>query len=92
MSIFEIIMLACFGMAWPFSIYKSYKSRETSGKSVWFLIVIVIGYIAGIINKLLYNPDAVVYLYALNMVMVSADIALYFRNKRYQQRNQQMKA
>lgn len=83
MSIFEIIMLICFGLAWPFSIYKSYASKEIKGKSATFLIVVLIGYVAGIINKLIYKPDGVVYLYALNFLMVSADLALYYRNKRY---------
>ena len=82
MSIFEIIMLVCFGLAWPFSIYKSYKSRDTKGKSVLFLFIVVIGYIAGIIHKLLYSRDGVVFLYLLNSIMVSADIVLYYRNKR----------
>lgn len=84
LSIFEIIMLGCFGMAWPFSIYKSCKSKETKGKSIAFLLVIVIGYIAGIIHKLLYNRDGVVFLYILNFLMVSTDIVLYYRNKRFQ--------
>jgi hypothetical protein len=84
MSIFEVIMLACFGMAWPVSIYKSYTSRETKGKSVAFLFILVAGYIAGIIHKLLYSRDWVVFLYLLNLLMVSADIVLYFRNKRFQ--------
>jgi hypothetical protein len=84
MSIFEIIMLVCFGLAWPFSIYKSYMSRDTKGKSVVFLYIVVIGYIAGIIHKLLYSRDGVVFLYLLNSIMVSVDIALYYRNKRLQ--------
>lgn len=84
MSIFEIIMLVCFGLAWPFSIYKSYKSRETTGKSVVFLYIVEIGYISGIVHKLLYSRDAVVFLYLLNALMVSADIALYYRNTRLQ--------
>lgn len=82
MSIFEIIMLICFGLAWPFSIYKSYKSRDTKGKSVLFLFIVVVGYIAGIIHKLLYSRDGVVFLYLLNSIMVSTDIILYYRNKR----------
>ena len=82
MSVFEIIMLLCFGMAWPFSIYKSYTSKQTQGKSVVFLIVIVIGYLSGIIHKLIYSRDWVVLLYILNLFMVSADIALFFRNSR----------
>lgn len=84
MSIFEVIMLVCFGMAWPVSIYKSYTSRETKGKSVAFLFIIVIGYIAGILHKLLYSRDAVVFLYLLNLLMVSIDIVLYYRNKKFQ--------
>lgn len=84
MSIFEIIMLVCFGLAWPFSIYKSYKSRETNGKSVAFLYIIVAGYVAGIIHKLLHSRDGVVFLYLLNSIMVSADIVLYHRNERLQ--------
>jgi len=82
MSFFEILMLVCFGAAWPFSIYKSYTSRRNNGKSVVFLFILVFGYIAGICHKLFYSYDAVIFLYALNGVMVSVDIALYFRNRR----------
>ena len=74
-------MLICFGAAWPFSIYKSYTSRTTAGKSGIFLFIVVIGYIAGVFHKLFYNFDAVIYLYVLNAVMVSIDIALFYRNK-----------
>lgn len=84
MSVFEIIMLVCFGLAWPFSIYKSYTSRETNGKSVMFLYIVVIGYVAGIIHKLVYSRDGVIYLYMLNSLMVSVDIVLYYRNRRLQ--------
>ena len=84
MSIYEIIMLICFGAAWPFSIYKSYKLKSSQGKSVFFLVIILIGYAAGIINKIVYDFDLVVYLYALNMVMVALDLALYLRNKRFE--------
>jgi hypothetical protein len=63
------------------SIIKSYRSRSTKGKSLLFLILIFIGYIAGIIHKILNDPDFVLYLYALNAVMVFTDIMLYFRNR-----------
>jgi hypothetical protein len=82
LSIYEIIMLVCFGAAWPFSIYKSYKARKNTGKSIVFLFVVVLGYIAGILNKLIYSYDAVIYLYMLNTLMVSTDIVLYYRNQR----------
>jgi hypothetical protein len=80
MSIFEAIMLLCFGAAWPFSIIKSYKSKSVAGKSPYFLIVVIIGYISGIINKLLYSNDIIMYLYILNLLMVATDLALYYRN------------
>ncbi len=82
MSVFEILMLLCFGLAWPFSIYKSYTSKQTQGKSVLFLMVLVIGYLSGIIHKLLYSRDWVVFMYLLNLLMVSTDITLFFRNRR----------
>ena len=85
MSIFEVIMLLCFGAAWPFSIYKSYTSRSASGKSVGFLIIILIGYVAGILNKLYYSFDFVIYLYVLNFLMVFTDMCLYYRNKKLEQ-------
>lgn len=81
MSIYEIIMLVCFGAAWPFSIYKTYKAKSTQGKSAFFLVIILIGYAAGILNKIFYNFDNVIYLYALNMIMVALDLVLYLRFK-----------
>ncbi|HEY8463068.1 MAG TPA: hypothetical protein VIM29_03460 [Bacillota bacterium] len=84
MSLFELLMLVCFGAAWPFSIYKSYRSRQTAGKSGLFLVVLAIGYVAGIIHKLLYSFDAVIYLYILNLIMITTDLLLFIRNKRLQ--------
>jgi len=82
MSVFEIIMLVCFGIAWPFSIYKSYKTKSVQGKSAMFLLVILVGYISGILHKLIYNYDNVIYLYILNSIMVTIDYILYIRNSR----------
>ncbi|TVR01346.1 MAG: hypothetical protein EA403_10565 [Spirochaetaceae bacterium] len=83
MSLFEIIMLICFGMAWPFSIYKSYTTRQVGSKSLIFLVALLIGYIAGILHKIFFFYDAVIFLYILNGTMVSIDIALYLRNRLY---------
>ena len=82
LSPLEILMLLCFGAAWPFSIYRSIKSRSVEGKSLFFLLVVLVGYLAGVLHKILYRFDNVVYLYALNGCMVLADIALYLRNRR----------
>ena len=82
MSIFEILMLLCFGAAWPFSIYRSYTSRKNAGKSVIFLYIVLAGYIAGTLHKVNYDMDSVIYLYILNGLMVTIDIAIYYRNYR----------
>ena len=89
-SIYEAIMLICFGAAWPFSIAKSWRSRSSKGKSVLFLFVILTGYGAGILNKTTngLSHDPVLMLYALNALMVSADIALYFRNRTFDAQRQ----
>jgi hypothetical protein len=80
MSLFEIGMLVCFGVAWPFSIVKSYRSRQNAGKSVWFLLVVFTGYVCGFIHKMIHSFDHVIWLYAANGLMVLADIMLYVRN------------
>jgi len=82
MSPFEALMLLCFGAAWPFSIYRSYKSKSTQGKSFLFMVILVIGYLSGIIHKWFYSFDYVIFLYILNAMMVSVDILLYIRNSR----------
>lgn len=81
MSIFEIGMLVGFGLAWPFSIYRSYTSRQNNGKSLLFLFVILFGYISGILHKIFYSFDPVIYLYIINSIMVSIDILLFYHNK-----------
>lgn len=86
-KIFEVLMLLCFGAAWPASIYKSYTARSAKGKSVLFLIIILLGYVSGITNKLINSPDYVMYLYMLNFAMVATDIVLYFRNRRIDAQN-----
>ncbi len=84
MSIFEILMLICWGSAWPFSIHKSYTSRSTKGKSLVFLLIAWSGYVFSILHKVFYSYDYVIYLYITNMTMVSIDILLYLRNSRLQ--------
>jgi hypothetical protein len=90
MSIFEIIMLICFASAWPFSIYKSYKSKQTAGKSLLFMYTIEVGYIAGLLHKYFYNMDGVFYLYLFNFCLVLIDIALYYRNVSIAKKNRNL--
>jgi len=83
-SLYEAVMLLCFGAAWPFSIANSWRSRSSRGKSVIFLYVIIVGYAAGIMNKLTLGQhrDPVLGLYVLNALMASVDTALFYRNRR----------
>ena len=75
-DIFEAVMLICFGCAWPISIYKTWKTKSSSGKSLIFLVVIIIGYIAGFLFEILGELNDVVYLYILNLIMVFTDLTL----------------
>ena len=86
MSIFEILMLACFGAAWPVSIWKSVKSKSIKGKSLPFMIIIGLGYAAGMLHKIIYNFDPVFYLYLLNFLMVGTDVILFFLNMKLERR------
>jgi len=79
MSIFEAIMLVCFGLSWPISIAKSLRTKVVSGKSPLFMAIICIGYLSGIIHKALCAFDWVILLYTVNMMMVAVDLALYYR-------------
>ncbi|MDP8261736.1 MAG: hypothetical protein P9M13_00355 [Candidatus Ancaeobacter aquaticus] len=75
-DIFEVIMLVCFGAAWPFSIYKMLKSKNSAGKSVLFLFIIFTGYIAGTLFQYFGERNIVIFLYMLNACMVMTDIGL----------------
>ncbi len=82
-QIFECIMLVCFGISWPVSVYKSIVSKSTKGKSVVFIIAILIGYVSGIVGKVVGNNiNYVLVLYVFNFILVSVDLCLYFINRR----------
>ena len=82
-QLFEAAMVICFGISWPASLYKSVKARTAKGKSLQFLVFIIIGYLCGIVSKIVSNNITyVLFFYVLNTVMVTADLCLYFRNRR----------
>lgn len=74
MSFYEAGMLICFGASWPFALAKTYKTKSTKGKSKLFLSLIILGYIFGIINKILNSVDIVFWLYIVNLLLVSMDL------------------
>ena len=79
MSPFEAGMLICFGISWPMSIAKSLRTKHVAGKSPLFMGIVDLGYVSGILHKIFYRPDWVIWLYVLNFAMVSFDLFLYFR-------------
>ncbi len=81
-AMLETIMMICFGVSWPVSVYRSWKSKKTGGKSIVFLFMIEFGYLVGLIGKIFYTPSYVIAVYLINMTFVATDIALYFRNRR----------
>ena len=83
-ELMEVAMIVAFGFSWPMNVLKSYKVRTTKGKSLTFLLLIFIGYICGIIGKLM-SPGFkwyVLFFYVLNFIMVGTDLLLYVRNSR----------
>jgi hypothetical protein len=77
-SVFEAIMLLCFGVSWPVSIAKSVRTKIVAGKSPLFMALVCLGYISGLIHKSLHSRDLTMILYALNLAMVATDLTLYF--------------
>jgi len=76
-SIFELAMLALFGISWPFSVAKTWKTKRPTGKSLIFLLAVQLGYVAGILHKIFYSLDFVLVIYCINFINVSLDLALY---------------
>ena len=92
-NLLEALMILCFGLSWPISIRKSWISRTAKGTSLFFEFFIWIGYVFGIARKVILwmeagsagtSLDWLFYLgwffYILNIVEISIDMALYFRN------------
>lgn len=80
-GIFEVIMLLCFAAAWPANILRAYRARTAKGTSLPFMVIIEVGYVCGMINKIV-NDDIsyVLAFYVFDFALVIIGIALYFRN------------
>ena len=83
-AILETVMLVCFGFSWPISVVNNYRSRTAKGMSLFFILLIMSGYIAGITAKILSeNYSYVLAVYVLNLALVSANLFIYFRNTKF---------
>ena len=89
-EILEAIMLVCFGLSWPMSVIKNIKAKSAKNMSLQFILLICFGYVAGITAKIInHNISYVLVVYILNLVIVSANIVVYFVNKRYERVNRE---
>ena len=88
-AIFETVMLVCFGLSWPINVVKAYKSQTTKGTSLPFIFLIIIGYVAGIIAKVIAGQtNYVLIVYVINLMIVLLNVAVYARNYQLDKKNQ----
>ena len=81
-GIFEVGMMLCFAAAWPFNIARAWKARTAVGSSPLFMIVIELGYILGMINKIVNDDVNYVFaFYVLDFVLVLIALGIFVRNK-----------
>ncbi len=86
-TLFEGIMILCWGVSWPAAVRKTLKTRSVEGVSILFLWLVFFGYVSGIFFKLFaartdgfINP--VIILYLFNFIMVGTELVLYYRFRR----------
>ena len=83
-EILEAFMLICFGFSWPISVVKNIKAKTSKSMSLPFILLILSGYIAGIIGKIINgNISYVLIVYAFNLISVSLNLIVYFVNLRH---------
>jgi len=84
-QVLEGVMLLCFGVSWPVAILKTWRAKRVEGKSGLFLVLILAGYLAGLVSKFVraaqdgVRPEAVTALYGLNALLVAVDLTLFLR-------------
>ena len=83
-SLFEGIMILCFGVSWPVAVWKTLKTKNVSGISVFFLWFVFTGYVSGVMFKVVEamgngHVNPVIILYVFNLVLVGTEVALFYR-------------
>jgi hypothetical protein len=86
-AVLEAAMLAAFSVSWYCSIWKMLKTGRASGKSLGFVLLIVSGYICGILSKFaLYFEtgvlSALILLYSWNLLVTAFDAYLVWHYER----------
>ena len=88
-QICEFFMLFAFGFSWPFAIARTWRAGRSgagvAGKSPMFMVIVLCGYVGGILARLLDAAPAndwLVWVYLVDMALVSTDLALYLHFSR----------
>ena len=83
-QILETIMLICFGFSWPMSVVKNIKSKTAKSMSLPFILLIISGYIAGIVAKIYtHQINFVLAVYLINLIIVTTNVVVYFINRQH---------
>lgn len=82
-QVLEAAMLICFGLSWPINAYKNFKAGTAAGTSWQFILLITVGYLAGIAAKFASGMiNWVLAVYFINLVCLVVNWAVYFRNRK----------
>jgi len=86
----EALMLFTFSIIWYWSIAKMLTTRQATGKSAFFVVLICTGYMAGIASKLVgWQMSGVlsplIYLYCWNLIVTAVDLLLVLHFTRHVQ-------
>ncbi|MBP5437276.1 MAG: hypothetical protein J6Y30_04765 [Treponema sp.] len=82
-ELLEAVMLVSFGLSWPISVIKNIRARSAKSMSLGFTLLIIAGYVSGITAKILSGKtNYVLAVYIINLLIVSANLAIYIRNKK----------
>lgn len=86
--VFEALMLACFGRAWPLATLGMLRSGLAEGRGLGFTLVVLAGYLAGYLAGVMSTRAGlhegaglppVFWPYVLNSLSVAANAALQWR-------------
>ena len=83
-EVLETSKLVCFGASWPISVIRNIRAKTAKSMSLQFILLIITGYLAGIIAKLITGQISYVLLvYLFNLAIVSINLVVYFVNRRH---------
>ena len=89
-QLLEAIMMICFGLSWPMALVKNLRAKSAKGMSLPFILLIISGYVAGMVAKSISNNITyVLIVYLLNLIIVTMNLMVYFYNRRLDKKNEQ---